>query len=190
MKLSKLLTLAVVPAVLVACETDRDQVDDTWTDPALTTEPAPERDIREESFNLSEIAGSGVSGEVEIREVGAQAQVLTRIHDGGPNVTYNGGIHRGTCDMPGERVAELQSITTQADGTGQGMSTVSIPGWGMGTVATPPPPATTPQDPAATPGTDEGRLIVAFFRGEETAETGVQPVVCGEFRENRNGTGW
>jgi hypothetical protein len=198
MKFSKLLTLAVVPVVLVACRTDEDRVDDTWTDPALTTEPAPEREVREETISLDEVAGSGVGGEAEIREVGAQAQVLARINDGGPNVTYNGGVYRGTCDMLGERVAELQSITTQADGTGQSMSTVSIPGWGTaGTaIATPPPPATpdepTAQDPAtAQPGTtqaDRDRLVVAFHRGDDADVA--QPVVCGEFRDNGLTSGW
>jgi hypothetical protein len=213
MKIARLLTLAAVPVVLVACRTDDDRVDDTWTDPALTTEPADTRaDAREETISLDEVAGSGVHGEAEIRQVGAQAQVLVRIEDGGPNVTYSGGVYRGTCEMPGERVAQLERIQTTQDGTGQAMSTVNIPGWGTaGATATPQQPtpgaATTPQDPApgaaATPqqpgtapqpGTtaaQQDRLVVAYHRGDEAPQQGMQPVVCGELRGNGTGvTGW
>jgi hypothetical protein len=169
MKIARLIGLAVIPAFLVACGTDDTTTDDTWVDPGTTEQPAVERDAREETVNLSEVGDSGVGGEVEIREIGGQAQVVTRIEDGGPNVSYAGGIYRGTCDMPGEQVAQLESVQTQADGTGQAMSSVSIPGWGTVTGQ----PATT--DAA-------GGLVVAYYRGN--AGQGA-PVVCGELRDNR-----
>jgi hypothetical protein len=205
MRFARLLTLAAVPVVMVACRTD-DTTDDTWTDPALTTEPAvTEPEAREETVSLDEVAGSGVRGEAEIRQVGAQAHVMARIEDGGPNVTYSGGIYRGTCEMPGERVTELDQIVTAQDGTGQAMSTVNIPGWGTGTAtgtatpqqpgtATPPQPGTaTPQEPGAT-GTQvqQDRLVIAYHRGDAAPQEGIQPVVCGELRGDRTGmgTGW
>lgn len=171
MKMARLLTLAAVPFVLVACPAER-PVDEPWTDPALEPAPPPAPEpVREETVSLDEVAGSGVTGEVEIREVGAQAQVLVRLEDAGPNITYTGGIFRGTCEMPGERVAELPTIETAADGTGQAMATVAIPGWGT---------AATPQDPATAPAQE--RLVVAYHRGEEAPTADFQPVTCGELR--------
>jgi hypothetical protein len=172
MKLTKLFALAVIPAMLIACGTDDTETDDTWTDPGLTEQPAAERDAREETVGLNEIGDSGVGGEVEIRESGDQAHVATRIEDGGPNVSYNGGIYRGTCEAPGERVAQLEPVQTQADGTGQAMSMVQIPGWG--TTRTP--------GPETTPGQTAQGLVIAYYRGDAGQGT---PVVCGELRDAR-----
>jgi hypothetical protein len=200
MKIARLLTLAAVPVVLVACRTDDARVDETWTDPALTTEPVDTRpEAREETISLDEVAGSGVHGEAELRQVGAQTQVLVRIEDGGPNVTYSGGVYRGTCDMPGERVAQLDRIQTTQDGTGQAMSTVNIPGWGTAGAAGTQQQPGTPGTPGAAgtqqqPGTaqaQQDRLVVAYHRGDEAPQQGMQPVVCGELRGNGTGaTAW
>jgi hypothetical protein len=160
MKISKLVALATLPLVLAACG-DRDTADDTWTDPGLTTTPAPDAgataDTREETVNLQEVAGSGINGEARLRQMGGQTEVMVRVENAGPNQTLNGGVHHGTCEMPGDRVAELQPITTDAQGTGQAISTVNIPGWGAagtgmtGMTGTTTPGTTTPG--TTTPGT-------------------------------------
>jgi hypothetical protein len=181
MKISKYIALAAFPLVLAACGTD-DDMDDTWTDPGLTTTPettaTPE--TREHTVDLDEVAGSGLNGEARLRAIGGQTEVMISIENAGPNQTLYGGVHRGTCDMPGEQVASLQQISTDAEGNGQGMSTVNIPGWGT-TAATTGTPTTTGDTLAGTPGTTAAanQHVIAYRTSQDQ---NAPLVLCGELR--------
>jgi hypothetical protein len=204
MKVSKLLTLAAVPLVMAACRTDRDDVDDTWTDPGLTTTPATTdaTEAREQTVNLDEVAGSGMGGEVRMRQVGGQTEVTVRVENAGPNQTLHGGVHSGTCAMPGEQVAALPQITTDQAGNGQAMGTVNIPGWGTaaGTTGTATPGTAgtgtagtgtagtgTTAQPGVTGTGAQNQYVIAYRTSQDQSAA---PVVCGELRHDGGTTGW
>lgn len=188
MRISKFITLAAFPLVLAACGTD-DNVDDTWTDPGLTTTPetpaTPE--VREHTVDLNEVAGSGLDGEARLRAVGGQTEVMISVEDAGPNQTLHGGVHRGTCEMPGEQVASLQQIVTDREGNGQAMSTVNIPGWGTtaGTTARGTTMDTTVARTTTTTGVQNQYVIAYRTSQDQTAPA----VLCGELRDVGT-TGW
>jgi hypothetical protein len=182
MRIANVFTLALVPAVMLACRPD-DTADEPWAEPAAEEQEEPRAEVHE--FNLSEVAGSGVSGEVRMTAVGAQHEVMVRMEDGAPNTSYQGGVYRGTCDQPGQRVAQLQAIETNAMGAGSATSTISIPGLRNGTQPT----TTTPQtgqDPVAgeTPTTtqqDDRDFIIVYHRGDDIT----QAVLCGDIDRGR-----
>jgi hypothetical protein len=182
MRIANLFTLALVPAVMLACRPD-DTADEPWAEPAAEEEQRVEPDVHE--FNLSEVAGSGVSGEARVTAVGAQHEVMVRMEDAAPNTSYQGGIYRGTCDQPGERVAQLQAIETNAMGAGQATSTVTMPaGWRDADRTTTTQPAATTQDTlprTTTVDRDDRDFVIVYHRGDDLA----QGVLCGDIDRNR-----
>jgi hypothetical protein len=161
MRISKLLTLAIVPLAL-ACRVDDTAVEEPWTDPALEA-PAEAPEMREMDVNLTEVEGSGVGGEAHLRQLNGQTEVTVRVEDAPASASLDGHIHRGTCGEIGEVVVALQSIQTNADGQGQATSTVNIPGLANGE-----------------------EFVVVYHSGPDMA-----PIVCGEIDSFDNGrTPW
>jgi hypothetical protein len=127
--------------LLVACGDDRPDGDPAFTEtetmsPATEAPPAgpatpPEAmspAAMSETAELRELQGSGIGGEVTVRDRGAQSEIMVRLTGSQANTTHPGHIHSGTCDAPGGVVQALEPINADATGTGTMTTTVDLPG--------------------------------------------------------------
>jgi hypothetical protein len=172
MKIANVLSLVLVPGLLLACAPD--DTDEPWADPAAEAPPPEERrEVRD--IGLSDMFDSGVTGEAQMTAVGAQHEVMVRMENAQPNTSYQGGVYRGTCDEPMDRVAQLQAIETNAMGAGSATSTVNIPMVGDR------PAQPTQQDTLPRTDRDDRDMVIIYHRGD----TVQQGVLCGSIDGNR-----
>jgi hypothetical protein len=134
-KLSHAWILAFVPFVFAACagpETADDA--ETASEEALpateATPPAEPPTTAPEAGSFmaqfQPINESGASGQVELSALGEATSVRVTLSGAGEGA-HQGHIHTGTCDAPGDVVAPLSPITSDAAGAGEGTSEVSVP---------------------------------------------------------------
>ena len=132
--------LTVVPAASVlflfaGCGGD-DTADDDFIDtPPAATAPADPMGgamtgMGAMSADFSPVDNSGVTGTIQVSEAAGGTQIVAMLNAGGAGV-HQGHIHSGTCAAPGPVVVQIESVTTDATGSGQATSTVDLP---VGTV--------------------------------------------------------
>jgi hypothetical protein len=115
-----------------ACGEEQRPADDPFVDGVgadggpLTTPPAAPMDM-DQRAQMQALQGSGVGGEVTVREMGNQTQVMVRLTGGTANATHPGHIHSGTCQNIGAVVQALEPITADASGAGTMTSTLDLP---------------------------------------------------------------
>jgi hypothetical protein len=125
--------LAFVPFALAACA-GPETADDTETateealpateaTPPPTTEPEQPASFTAQFQPINE---SGASGQVDLRAIGESTEVRVTLSGAGEGV-YQGHIHTGTCDAPGDVVAPLSPITADASGAGDQTAEVAVP---------------------------------------------------------------
>lgn len=76
---------------------------------------------------MEPLQDSGVGGEVTITGRGDQVEIMVRLTGTPPESTHPGHVHTGRCTSIGAVVQPLESITTDAVGTGTMTTTVEIP---------------------------------------------------------------
>jgi len=122
----KMLTLVVVPCfALLACEVN-DEPDVTVADPDT---PAFEDDfdpVEEETVSLSEVEGSGVTGEARFTEVDGETEVLLQVENAPANASLAAHIHEGRCDDQGGVAEGIENVMTDSEGEGASTSTVAL----------------------------------------------------------------
>jgi hypothetical protein len=131
----KLCLAMLVPVVALACGRDDDTVVEdpyaTEPPPAVTGMPGDTMMGADHgammNVTLSPVGGSTVSGQAMFMQQGDGTQVELQLTGAAGAGTHQAHIHQGTCDAPGQVVAPLESVTTDASGTGSSTSTVSVP---------------------------------------------------------------
>lgn len=135
-KLPRLLLAAAIPLSFAACapESGEEQVDEFEVPPG--EEPAPAEPAPPEQPPATPAApttaqftpqnDSGLSGSVEVQDQGDQTTVVSTLSGGEAGTEYQGMIHSGTCDAPGDVVENLSPITVSEDGSGESTSTVAM----------------------------------------------------------------
>jgi hypothetical protein len=137
MRLSRFILGLPLVALLAGCGDDARDQDLVFTDTETTTPatetpptaaPAPGAPAGEmaQSAELRELQGSGVGGDVTVRDRGTQTEVMVRLTGTPANSTHPGHIHSGTCDAIGGVVQALEPINTDATGTGTMTATVDV----------------------------------------------------------------
>ncbi|MGH7575615.1 MAG: hypothetical protein ACREM1_10905 [Longimicrobiales bacterium] len=133
-KLSRLLLAAALPLSFAACapESGDEQLDEFEIPPA--EEPAPAEPAPPEpatpaaptTAQFTSLNDSGVMGSVEIQDQGDQTTVVSSLTGGQAGTEYQGMVHSGTCDAPGDVVEQLSPVTVAEDGSGESSSTVAM----------------------------------------------------------------
>jgi len=120
--------LAFVPFALAACagpETADDT--ETATEEALpATEAAPPPEPSSFTAQFQPLNESGATGQAELRAVGESTEVRVILSGAGEGV-HQGHVHTGTCEAPGDVIAPLTPITTDASGAGEQTAEVAVP---------------------------------------------------------------
>jgi hypothetical protein len=124
--------LAFVPFALAACA-GPERADDTETAseealPATEATPPTTTPETPASFTaqFQALNESGASGQAELRAIGESTEVRVILSGAGEGV-HQGHVHTGTCDAPGDVVAPLTPITTDASGAGEQTGEVAVP---------------------------------------------------------------
>lgn len=125
--------LALAPFLMAACAAP-DTAEDTETAaeeaaPAPETTPTPPPAMEETATHMAQVTAlneSGTTGQVEIRALGEGSELRVTLM-GATEGAHQGMIHTGTCDAPGEVVAQLQPVTVDATGQGEATSEVTQP---------------------------------------------------------------
>lgn len=135
MKIARISTFLPLALLITACggdepETDSIVVGDTamiapTTEPAGTVAPAAPG-AATQTVQLDPLGDSGVSGEATLTRTNGQTQVMVRLTGTPGNTTHPGHIHSGSCEAPGPPVQPLESVTTDATGSGTATSTVTV----------------------------------------------------------------
>jgi hypothetical protein len=95
------------------------------TDPAVPTiTPTPEL-VRVPLQAMGGVAT--VSGEVALRQVGAQTSVQFTLRDAPPNTSLAAHIHQGSCQQQGPVAVPLDPVITDGAGLGTSVTTVDTP---------------------------------------------------------------
>lgn len=134
-KLPRLLLAAAIPLSFAACapESGEEQLDEFEVPPG--EEPAPAEPAPPEpapmpatptTAQFTPLNDSGVTGSVELQDQGDQTTVVSTLSGGEAGTEYQGMLHSGTCDAPGDVVEQLSPITVAEDGSGESSSTVPM----------------------------------------------------------------
>lgn len=126
LRMGGLIGVVLVVAGCPSPERPPDTTPETPAPAAPATEPiTPTPDA--ERVSLAEVQGSGITGEAEVRESGAQSSVMLTLRGAPPNSTLQAHIHSGSCAAQGPVVAPLEPVITDAEGLGTSMTTVDVP---------------------------------------------------------------
>lgn len=121
--------LAFAPFVFAACAAP-DEAEDAETAaeeaPVAETPATTPEEPMTHMAQVTALNESGTTGQVEIRAMGEGTELRVMLM-GATEGVHQGMIHAGTCDAPGEVVAQLQPITVDATGNGETTSEVSVP---------------------------------------------------------------
>jgi len=74
------------------------------------------------------VEGEGVTVEAVLSPVNGSTHVVLQIRQSPPNASLQGALHAGRCAAPGEEIAPLGAVMTDAAGTGRGEAHLNIPG--------------------------------------------------------------
>jgi hypothetical protein len=125
MKMLKLGAVAGVAMMLAACPDRQDDVavtDDTAMTP--TTEAPAAAPMAAEQANLEPVAGSGVTGQIQVTPRDGSTNVVLMLQNAPPNESIGSRVHSGTCESPGPELARLDAVST--DDMGRGQSETSV----------------------------------------------------------------
>lgn len=138
-KLPRLLLAAALPLSFAACapEQQEEQANEFEVPPGEEPAPAepaqpepapstPETPAAPTTAQFTPVNDSGVTGSVELQDQGDQTTVVSTLSGGEAGTEYQGMIHSGTCDAPGEVVEQLSPITVSEDGSGESTSRVPV----------------------------------------------------------------
>lgn len=120
--------LAFAPFVLAACAApDTAEDAETAAEEAPAAEAPPVTPAPEPATHMAQFTAlneSGTTGQVEIRAVGVGTELRVTL-TGATEGVHQGMVHAGTCEAPGEVIAQLQPITVDATGIGEATSEVT-----------------------------------------------------------------
>lgn len=125
MTILRLGAVAGVALMLASCgerETDVAVVEDPAVMPPAEAPPAAPAVA--EQASLQEVAGSGVTGEIQVTPRAGETHVVLMLQNAPPNESLGSRVHSGTCESPGPELASLDAVST--DGMGQGRSETSV----------------------------------------------------------------
>lgn len=135
MKIVRFTALLPLALFFTACGGDEPDADTTVvgdtammapaTPPAGSVTPA-DQGAGTQTVQLNPLGGSGVSGEATLTRTNGQTQVMVRLTGTPGNTTHPGHIHAGTCDAPGSPVQPLESVSTDATGSGTATTSVTV----------------------------------------------------------------
>jgi hypothetical protein len=129
MRRLRLLSPLAVVAFLAACPGDRtadQQVGVGEEFPATTVDPAPVAPAMH-MVQVEEMHNSGVSGEAHLVPRNGRTEVQLTVHSIPANTNIEARIHRGTCEAPGEAVANLSNVSADAARRGTSETDVGHP---------------------------------------------------------------
>jgi hypothetical protein len=165
MKLLRIGGAAGLAFVLAAC--GGDTTDDTVvTDRPMTADTVmtagqPATQMEQAHVNLSPVGDSQVRGQAHMTQTGPnETEVHASLTGATQTGEHHGHIHSGTCDQLGAIVAQLEPITTQAQGTGESHSRVQF----------------------SLAQIRDGGHVIAFHQAGGTRESPGPHVTCGEIR--------
>jgi hypothetical protein len=105
--------------LLAACPGDRTMDEQVGLEtPPPTMDPAPAPMMAAQTVQLEPVQESGVSGTATLTPRNGRTEVRL-MAQAPPNMDLEARIHRGTCQAPGEAVANLSNVGVDAAGTGQ-----------------------------------------------------------------------
>lgn len=131
MKLTRLLSLAAVPLVMLACAPADDDVDvleddAAFEEPMVMEEPGAMMDMDMQTMDFMALGDMGHTGQVQVMPMGMQTQIMVTLS--GPEAgAHMGHIHQGTCDNLGSVVVPLETVDVMDGAPGTSTSTVDIP---------------------------------------------------------------
>ena len=129
MKLTRLLSLAAVPLVMLACAPADDEPeiledDVAFEEPVVVEEPAAGMEMA--TLDFTALGDMGHEGQVQLMPMGNQTQIMVTLS--GPEAGMHAGhIHTGTCDNIGSVVVPLETVDVPENAPGSSTSTVDIP---------------------------------------------------------------
>jgi len=129
-RLNMLGPLALV-AFLTACPGDRaadQQVGVGQEFPATTVDPAPAPAAPAmQMVQVEEMHNSGVTGQAHLMPRNGRTEVQLTVNNIPANTNIEARIHRGTCEAPGEAVANLSNVSADAARRGTSETDVGHP---------------------------------------------------------------
>jgi hypothetical protein len=163
----RLLGPAALVALLAACPGDRpadQQVGVGEEFPATTVDPAPAPAAAPmQTVQVEQMHNSGVSGEAHLMPRNGRTDVHLTVRAIPANTNIEARIHRGTCEAPGEAVANLSNVSADAARTGRSETDVGHP---------------------STLLTDGQHVLILLPTG---ADAGQAPLACGELHAGAAG---
>jgi hypothetical protein len=118
---------------LTGCPGDRaadQQVGTGQEFPATTVDPAPAPAPATHAMQMvqiEEMHNSGVSGEAHLMPRNGRTDVQLTVNNIPANMNIEARIHRGTCEAPGEAVANLSNVSADAARRGTSETDVGHP---------------------------------------------------------------
>jgi hypothetical protein len=128
-----LLGTAAVVVTLTACPGERQETAEPAADvPVVEVGPGMQREEVQalpppERVAVQEVGASGVAVEAVLSPLVGSTHAVLEVRRAPANASLQGALHQGQCGMPGEQVASLGSVTTDAAGTGRGEAHLDIP---------------------------------------------------------------
>jgi hypothetical protein len=125
MRILKMGAVAGIALTLAACpDTTRDTV--TMDDPAVapTAEAPAAPPAAAETANLEPLAGSGVTGQVQVTPRDNDTHIVLMLQNAPPSESIGSRVHSGTCENPGPEIARLDAVSTDDMGTGRSETNV------------------------------------------------------------------
>ncbi len=160
---------ATMVAFLAACPGDRtgdQQVGVTEEFPPTTVDPGPApAPAAMQMVQIESMHGSPVTGEAHLMPRNGRTDVQLTVRSIPQNQNIEARIHRGTCEAPGEAVANLSNVSRDAAGAGTSETDVGHPITLLG---------------------DGQHVVVLLPTG---ADAGQAPLACGRIEVGAAGTG-
>jgi hypothetical protein len=133
MTIVRIAGIAAAAAALAGCPGEREPETQPAEVPVIELGPGVEPTEVEalplpERVELREVQASGVAAEAVISPIEGATHIALLVRQAPPNATLQAAVHSGPCATPGPQVAGIETVTTDAAGTGRAESTIDTPG--------------------------------------------------------------
>jgi hypothetical protein len=130
-KISSILGATAAAALLAACPGYEQEERPVADVPVTEVGPAGMTRDTAQALPMPErvtVEGEGIAVEAVLSPVNGSTHVVLQVRQAPPNASLQGALHSGRCAAPGEQVAPLGTVATDAAGTGRGEAHLDIPG--------------------------------------------------------------
>jgi hypothetical protein len=123
MKTRRIITLGAATAMVVACTPADGPPNAVVADTEETNAPVVPPPTAQ-ATTLEEVAGSGVTGEVQAVPHEAATEIAVMVRNAPPHAVLGVRVQTGSCRTPGRELAAIDPIRTDAMGQGEIRTTV------------------------------------------------------------------